>query len=308
LSLVLSLNFLKAEDPIDPTLSKADQDALQASRNNAYASRMISLGEYEAAMKLVKKALELNPKSQSAQYILTTILVKTEKLEEARESIKVVYPNAEYEQLTFLVQECLDIEIASKNIRTHALTWVLEAEKLRKKPNRWLSYLLASVYFRNNDVVKALEIAKSITEKDPKNVRFNILLGNIYTKMGEYETAATYLAKGMNRDPIFPFCQNHIAFQLITYDDEADNRPEVALSYALLASNATKQSAPDIEDTLGLAYYKTKDILHAKEAQERAVKYLNESLPENQRERSTKLLGFKKQLKKYEDELKKPTK
>lgn len=306
LSFILSLTLwvLKAEDQVIPPKDKEHVEPTQTEYNNRFASRFLAIGDLEKATIFVKKALELSPNDQNALLIMTNILIQSEKFEEAQATVKNAFPNAIMEQLFYLVDKCLAVEPASKKTRTQALAWALEAQNQSKKLDKWVGLLLAKVYFRNNEIDKSIEIAKPFIEAEPKNKELNILFGNIYTKKGEYEIAAKYLAKGMHRQPLKFMCYNHISYQLLTYDDEADNRPIIALSYAILASDGTNQRSPDIEDTLALAYFKTNDLTNAKIAQERAIKYLKDELHPEQRDRSTKLMGFKKQLLIYENALK----
>lgn len=301
----LFFNYLFSQEEIEPPKKMNGADISPLEYNIRFARRLLAVDDYEKAAAFAKKALEIEPKSIDSQYILSEIYVKTEQFDLARAHIKLASPNDEFNQLFFLVDKCLEVSPASKALRNQALLWAIEAKSLQKKPGRWFQYILANTYFRNNDIEKSLEIIKPLIEKDPKNSNFNILLGNIFVKKGEYEKAVTYLTIGMNREPIIPLCNNHISYQLITYDDESDNRPIIALSYAILASDDTQQKIPDIEDTLALAYYKTGDLKNAILAQERAVKLLRDELPPEQKNRSTKLMGFKKQLSKYEEAFKK---
>lgn len=299
------LNNLLSQEEIEPPMKRNGVEISPLEYKIRIARRHLAVEDYEKATIYAKQALEIEPKSIDSQYILSEIYVKTEQFELARTHIKLASPHDDFNQLFFLVDKCLEVTPASKTLRNQALHWAIEAKSLQKKPGRWFQYILANTYFRNNDLEKSLEIIKPLIEKDPKNSNFNILLGNIFIKKGEYEKAATYLSIGMNREPIKPLCNNHISYQLLTYDDEADNHPIIALSYAILASDETQQKIPDIEDTLALAYCKTGDLKNAVLAQERAVKLLRDELPPDQKNRSTKLMGFKKQLLKYEEALKK---
>lgn len=296
--------FLIAEEPAKPPANKEIVEITPTENFNRMAFRFLQMGEFDKAKTHVDKALALTPKNHYSLLILTEILVKTEKFDEARIEVKNVFPNLINEQLFFLSEKCLEPEPASKGLRNQALLWAKEIQILNKHMDRRLSHLLAKAYFRNNELDKALEISKPSIEKNPKNSHLHILLGNIYTKKGDYELAAKHLAKGMNREPSQPYCYNHISYQLLTYDEETDNRPIIALSYAILASDATNQKIADIEDTLALAYFKTNDINSAINAQDRAVKNLTLELPEEQKVRSTKLMGFKKQLSIYQKALK----
>jgi tetratricopeptide (TPR) repeat protein len=296
--------ILGISDETKPKIEVEDSKTIEISNLNKRANYLINTEEYDEALQYIKKSFLLDPNNQWTHQVSLILSIHLEKFDEAKTSVKIAHPWSAARQLSILAEECLRVSPSSKKIREQTIIWAKESQEISKKKDQWNTYLLASAYFRNNELEKAIEEITPLISQDPKNNNYNILLGNIHVKKGDYPLATTYLSKAIKKAPVAANIQNHIAYQLISYDDIADNRSAEALPMAIAASTASKQLIGDIEETLALAYFQNKEINKAIETQERAIKLLTEELPENQKTRSTKLLGFKKQLNKYKKAVK----
>jgi len=303
-SFLFAFNVISA-DETQQKPKEEDPKQIEILNLNKKSSYLINIEEYEEASTNIKKSLSLDPKNQHTLHLSATLSVRLEKFDEAVESIKIAFPGSNSRQFFILAEECLKVSPASKKLREQAVIWAKKSQESAKKKDRWNSYLLASAYFRNNELDLALEEINQFITKETNDNSFNILIANIHTKKGDYTLATTHLKKAIKKEPIEANIKNHIAYQLISYDDSNENRPAEALPIAIEASTVSKQSSGDIEETLALAYFLNKDLMKAIEAQERAIKLLTAELPENIRGRSSKLQGFKKQLIKYKEMLEK---
>lgn len=297
----LITSSLVISDETKQKISEEDPKVIEISSLNKKITYLINREEYAEASIILKKSLLLDPNYQWTHQIAVNLSVRLEKFDEAIASVKIAHPRSESRQLSILAEECLRVSPSSKKIREQTLIWAKKSQEIAKKKDRWNTFLLASAYFRNNELDKALIEIEPLISKEPSNNNYNILVGNIHTKKGDYPLATTFLTKAINKEPVAANVQNHIAYQLISYDEIEDNRPKEALPMAIEASTASKQSIGDIEETLALAYFQNKDLNKAIESQERAIKLLIAEIPENLRGRSTKLQGFKKQLAKYKE-------
>ncbi|PCJ59987.1 MAG: hypothetical protein COA79_09275 [Planctomycetota bacterium] len=138
--------------------------------------------------------------------------------------------------------------------------------------NKHQKYSATKITEKIKQYPAAIECLIKILKEDDSKTYFYIYLGNLYTKNKQYDLALKALKKGIFRKPLEPFCQNHIAYQLLTYKNKKERRVKLALKIALKASSDFKQTNEDIEDTLGLAYFLNGDIEKAIITQKRAKK------------------------------------
>lgn len=304
-TLFLLFNFIVGQDENKIITNKEESKLIEVKERQTLARTLINGNKLNQAEATIQKAIELLPENERSYHILADIQLRQEKFDLALLAAAKAYKKSKHRQLLYLLEVCTEISPASPKIREQSMLWLKEAKQLKPKEERREDIIYSQIYLKNNDFENSIKLLEPyLDENSSEKNRLYILLANIYTKKGDYTKALELLQKGITREPILANSQNHLAYQLITYDDEKDNKPIVALKFALLASNSTNQNIEDVEDTLALAYFKTNDFENAVLAQTRAIKNLEKSMVQRQLQWSTKLQDFKEKLSFYEKTLK----
>ncbi len=188
-------------------------------------------GKTDDALAAYRKSIEANPKFELGHLAVLAILLQKNKIDEASvelETLRKFSPNTlefkyaqaqlayqknDYKQAKELTEELL--RLASNNPRILQLAGAVElqtnslsqaeiylARATQAEPQNKLSQrLLITVYMRSGQSAKALEVLKSVTEKEDLEPSFFSLAGEVYLQNGDSKTAESYFGKALKTDP-----------------------------------------------------------------------------------------------------------
>lgn len=110
---------------------------------------------------------------------------------------------------------------------------------------------LAKVYWKRNDIDRAIGQYNAVLAQNPNQVQAHMLLGTLYEMQQKYEPAEQHYREALKIDPAFAPAANNLAYRLADTDRELNE----ALDLARLAKEKLPND-PGVMDTLGWVYYK----------------------------------------------------
>jgi len=111
--------------------------------------------------------------------------------------------------------------------------------------------LLVKIYTDDKRPGDALEAAQRWVQQSPKDPRAYVELGVLQDGQGNWQQAEQTYQKGLQVQPDYAPAANNLAYVML----EHDQSPDEALTYAQTAQRGMPANA-QVDDTLGLAYYK----------------------------------------------------
>ena len=110
---------------------------------------------------------------------------------------------------------------------------------------------LGKVYAQQGNIDQALAVYIQATKDNPREVRFDILAGELYETKQNWDQAKTMYQQALSVAPDNPLAANNLAYVLLDHGGNVD----VAMDLAQTARRGTPNSA-NAADTLGWAYYR----------------------------------------------------
>ena len=154
-------------------------------------------GDYDKAKIELKNVLQIDPKYSSAYYLFGEV-------EEAKKNIRAAYGN--YAKAAELDESNLDAR--NKLARLYLMSGDLEKaqgkldEIIAKDPeNQYVKMLELLITARKGETDKAIEIAKSLIEKDKNNTDAIFVLSGLYLKNKNTSVAIDVLNEGIKANP-----------------------------------------------------------------------------------------------------------
>lgn len=307
--------ILSAADTNKTKIESLSQKIKESPKNvsNYYlrAYEYKKLKQYEKAIQDFDMILKLYPKTKRAKRLKIHLLLITQQFKKTESYFSITDKKKDNnknrkrlsEELIRIIQR---YPVSEKPTVDYICNHLKSSFNLL---NSWQQLQAVKAIEKLKQYSTAIELLiKMIQQKDPHHV----YLGNLYTKNKQYDLALEALKRGIHRKPQEPFCQNHIAYQLLTYPNKKERRVKLALKIVIKASNDIKQSHEDIEDTLGLAYFLNGDTKRAILAQKRSLNIIEKKYKDrgnfHKINRSLKYVGIVKQLNTFKLALKKENK
>jgi tetratricopeptide (TPR) repeat protein len=114
---------------------------------------------------------------------------------------------------------------------------------------------------------QAITTYQNFIQNNPRDVRFYIVLGQLYESVSNWDKAKDMYEKALQVQPDNPMASNNLAYVMLQQGGNVD----VALS---MAQNARRRAPndPNFADTLGWAYYKKGAFASAADLFKEAIK------------------------------------
>lgn len=110
---------------------------------------------------------------------------------------------------------------------------------------------------------------KYYAEKEPENVVWQILLGDLYLRKGDTEKGIAIYSNNIEKFPENAQLYNNLSYYLLTLPDPEKRQPQKALTLAKKALSLARE--PQMLDTLATAYWATGKISKAIELEQEAM-------------------------------------
>lgn len=237
-----------------------DNENLEILVQLAYLYRLLE--NYERAVYYVEKVLEINPKHIDCMLLLEEIYLLQGELKLAFEMSEKLY----------------EIQPTSQNLakkinilnKLHDFDKVREIEKSLSEFNDEVLYEIASAYYGNMDLAKALQLLELGYAKNNKNYKIVLLLAKVYYELNEFEKSKNMFSE-LKKENLTPEVLNYMGL----FELNGKNLPK-AIEYF---SKALKQDVKNAEYSYNLAsaYFLSGWL-------DEALKYFNQSVsldPEN---------------------------
>ena len=134
---------------------------------------------------------------------------------------------------------------------------------------------LGQVQVAEGSTDQAIATYQGFVRNNPRDVRFQILLGMLYESRKDWDKAKDAYQKALQIQPDNPLASNNLAYVML----EQGGNIDVALSMAQVARRGTPNS-PNVADTLGWAYFQKGAYRSAIDLFQEAIK-LNKDNPED---------------------------
>ncbi len=185
-----------------------------------YAARLYSLNKQpEEAVRLIKKAVDLEPENDSLYHSLSLAYMAVEKYDLAIENMRTAIKlndskDSYFFELGALLERREKYSDAIDNMRR-----AIELNPMHSNAHNFIGYMYA---LEGNYLDKALEHLKKALSIQPRNGYFLDSLGWIYYKKGEPEKALTEIKKAMvyvAPDPVLYDHLGDVHFSLKNYEE-----------------------------------------------------------------------------------------
>ncbi len=228
------------------------------------AKGLFRTGDFESAERILKQAVQADPKNCEARLLLGQAYFKLDRFDQAISAFAGLLA-LENDNVEALLQ--LGILYRLKNRPEDAITALDRAIKLAPQKSE-LHYHLGMVLRQVGKFMKARENFERAIELNPNEVLAYNALGTVLGKLGRPEEAIEVLWKGLQADPNNPSLHYNYGQNL-----EALGRMDEALSEYETAVKI-RPSWQDAVNTLGMAYNKTG-------ASARAIEIFNRLISQN---------------------------
>jgi tetratricopeptide (TPR) repeat protein len=236
--------------------------------HNSYACALFEEGDLNGAVLHLSEALRISPTFSTARDNLGRVFLKQGRLNEAiacfgkllqvRKDSPDVYCN-------------LGLAFTGRKEYDNAIKCFSEA--LRIKPE----YLearnrMGRVFLVVGKLDQAVACFNEVlrSKRDQPDVHTN--LGLAYSQMGRYDLAIAHWAEAVKLKPDSSGVLNNLAWILATTDDTKVQNPTRAVEFAQRACELTDYKAPEVLDTLAVAYAASGKFPDAINAAEKACK------------------------------------
>ena len=145
---------------------------------------------------MIKRAIQINAKSFEYKSFLCNLLLKTNKIEEAKpeiEDLNNTYPNYYYAKV-------LKAEYYN-NIKDFDALFDVAQELIELDMNQYEGYYYnALALVEKNDINFAIESLKKAITLNVNNASLYVKMGEIYQAIGQYENAFEYIKEASDID------------------------------------------------------------------------------------------------------------
>ncbi len=213
-----------------------------------YSARLYSLNKQpEEAVRLVKKAVEIQPENDSLYHSLSLAYMSVEKYDLAIQSMRTAIKlndnrDSYYFELGALLERSEKYSDAIDNMQR-----AIELNPMHSNAHNFIGYMYAQ---EGQYLDKALSHLKKALSIQPRNGYFLDSLGWIYFKKGESEKALTEIKKAMvyvAPDPVLYDHLGDVHYSLKNYE-EASGAWKTSLSLTRVKMDATDSGeVPDTE-------------------------------------------------------------
>lgn len=222
--------------------------------------------DYENAIPMYEKALDINPNSAESHTHLADCLIRQGKIDEAKphllKAVELAPENGfAHERLgTVLAEQGMRAEaIAAFRIAVHLKPQMADAQ-----------FRLGVLLAETGDVDGAGYHLGEAIRFDPAEVRAHLALGALFSSVGDFRQAAHHFSLALESDPKLLVALLQLAAIRATSDDPALRNGEEALELAERACQLTEQSDPTALVVLAQAQADLGRFADAIEAAERA--------------------------------------
>jgi len=155
-------------------------------------------GDYEKAVKECQQALELNPETVGAHWILGLTYVKKGMFDQAESevlTVKELVEKTKTEQLKTYYYHLLGELSLSKGFNPQALENFTKAAGIWSTERIFYINALGEAYFKTGELNKAEEKFQAVLEINPNYAQTHFLLGMLYEEKGRKEKAREHFQK-----------------------------------------------------------------------------------------------------------------
>ncbi|MBF0498705.1 MAG: tetratricopeptide repeat protein [Candidatus Riflebacteria bacterium] len=190
-----------------PTATAADQTADAVSLAKGRPEIRLKLadvlrrhGDFAGAIAQYRELLRASPHLETARFALATLLIKRDDLNEAIEHLRAIVsinPSAHDAHLNLAL--CLYRQ-KKYQLAVPSFLWALKG--LKNHPQA--QFLLARCYERLNEVDRALVLLEKLFDERPDSIEIGCVLGDLFERSGEPESARDVFARLAGRHPNRP--------------------------------------------------------------------------------------------------------
>lgn len=155
-------------------------------------------GDYEKAVKECQQALELNPETTGAHWILGLTYVKKGMFDQAESEVLAVeelIEKTKTEELKIYYYHLLGELSLSKGLNQPALENFNKAAGIWSLERTFYINALGEAYFKTGELSKAEEKFQAVLEINPNYAQTHFLLGMVYEEKGRKEKAREHFQK-----------------------------------------------------------------------------------------------------------------
>lgn len=274
--------------------------ALQCDKHNVVylnniAKNLSALDKADEAIKMLQKAIQIQPAFFNSYFNLGKIFKKMGMFEEAENSfLKSLELKQDYapalnnlgniyqvqgktDEAIALYQQGLLVNASLPELNVNIGNAYLSKQEIQKATdaflqaiqnnvNHWPAYMaLANIYLAKNDYAEAEIRLKQVLKLNPENKEAWLNLGSLHRKSGEYGKAITCFTQLKNIDPANIQANINLGVTYITISDDAQ---------AKKCFEEVLKSNPDNQEALfglGKLFEQGKEYAHAQELYEKCI-------------------------------------
>ncbi len=225
----------------------------------AYGACLATLGRFEEATNVLKKAIAAQPGSKQVRYNLALAEWKASHAEEALATLQPADGNS-YEEEEFLLLAADICE--SQNDTARAIALLRKA--ILAQPKKVDAYLdLAYISYEHASPQVGVDVLNAGLTQLPENAQIYLVRGVLYAQLGKFMEATEDFATANRLDPNLSFTatamgivqsQEHRSGEALdTFRAAAKAHPRDALTQYLLAEALSQQTEPASHDTQAIA-------------------------------------------------------